>query len=57
MNHVWSWDFVFDRTSNGKPLKWLVIVDEFTRENLCLEVERNFKSDDVIEQLFALTVE
>ena len=32
-NHVWSWDFIFDRTASGKALKWLNIVDEFTREN------------------------
>ena len=38
MNHVWSWDFIFDRTASGKQLKWLVIIDEFTRENLCLDV-------------------
>ena len=33
-NHVWSWDFIFDRTASGKALKWLNIVDEFTRENV-----------------------
>ena len=40
-DHVWTWDFVHDRTTNGRPLKWLSIVDEYTREcvpiqNLCL---------------------
>jgi len=44
---VWAWDFVFDRTSNGTMLKWLVIVDEFTRECLCLRVDRSITSDDV----------
>ena len=48
---VWAWDFVFDRTSNGTMLKWLVIVDEFTRECLCLHVDRNIRSDDVINEL------
>ena len=57
VNHVWSWDFIFDRTASGKQLKWLVIVDEFTRENLCLEVGYGFKSEDVIDCLAALTVE
>ena len=54
-NHVWSWDFIFDRTASGKQLKWLVIVDEFTRENLCLDVGYGFKSDEVIEQLVAIS--
>ena len=48
---VWAWDFVFDRTSNGTMLKWLVIVDEFTRECLCLNVDRSITSDDVINEL------
>ena len=54
INGVWSWDFIFDRTAQGKPLKWLVIVDEFTRENLCLRVEHNLTSEDVIEVLTEL---
>lgn len=54
-NHVWSWDFIFDRTDSGKQLKWLVIIDEFTRENLCLDVGYGFKSEDVIEQLVAIS--
>ncbi len=33
-DHVWAWDFVFDRTANGRSLKWLSIVDEYTREGL-----------------------
>ena len=36
---MWAWDFVFDWTSNGTLLKWLVIVDEFTRECLYLHVD------------------
>src|SRR5262249_7714665 len=39
-NHVWAWDFIFDRTADGRPLKWLTLVDEFTRECLALEVAR-----------------
>lgn len=53
-NEVWSWDFIFDRTVTGKQLKWLVIVDEFTRENLCLDVGYNFTSEDVIDRLASL---
>ena len=55
-NQVWSWDFIFDRTESGKALKWLVIIDEFTRENLCLEVGYNFTSEDAIECLRILAV-
>ena len=53
-NHVWSWDFIFDRTVMGKPLKWLTIIDEFTRENLCLEVGYGMTSEQVIDHLAAL---
>ena len=44
-DHVWAWDFVFDRTANGRPLKWLSIVDEYTRECLALEVDRGMTSE------------
>lgn len=54
INDVWSWDFIFDRTASGRPLKWLVIIDEFTRENLCLEVEHNMTSEDIINLLAEL---
>lgn len=48
-NHVWSIDFLFDRTLNGRALKILTMVDEFTRECIALEVHRNFKSSNVID--------
>jgi putative transposase len=38
--HVWAWDFLHDRTSDGRPLKWFTLVDEYTRECLALEVRR-----------------
>jgi putative transposase len=50
-DHVWTWDFIHDRTEDGRPLKWLSVVDEFTRECLALEVRRSFKSGDVIDVL------
>ena len=53
-DHVWAWDFVFDRTANGSPLKWLSIVDEFTRECLTLKVDRGITSEDVIDTLAEL---
>lgn len=55
-NHVWTWDFVFDTTSRGRTLKWLVVVDEFTRECLVLHVAHNLKSEDVIDQVATLMV-
>lgn len=53
-NDVWCWDFVFDRTESGSPLKWLSIVDEFTRECLALKVDRSITSEDVIDTLAEL---
>jgi putative transposase len=53
-DHVWCWDFVFDRTENGSTLKWLSIVDEYTRECLCLKVDRSITSEDVIDTLAEL---
>ena len=53
-DHVWCWDFVFDRTTNGSPLKWLSIVDEYTRECLTLKVDRGITSEDVIDTLAEL---
>jgi transposase InsO family protein len=50
-NHVWTWDFVFDRTSDGRSLKWLSVVDEYTRRCLALEVDRRITSNDVIDVL------
>lgn len=51
INHVWSYDFVFDQTECGGRLKWLPVLDEFTRECLSLEVKRTMTSDDVIRTL------
>jgi transposase InsO family protein len=53
-DHVWAWDFVFDRTAHGRPIKWLSIVDEFTRECVALEVDRRMTSDDVLDVLVDL---
>lgn len=55
-DHVWAWDFVFDRTANGRSLKWLSIVDEHTRECLALEVDRGMTSEDVLDVLRDLFV-
>ena len=56
-NHVWSYDFVTDRTEDGRQLKLLVVIDEFTRECLAIEPARSFKGRDVIgllQYLFAV---
>jgi len=50
-DHVWAYDFVQDRTADGKCIRMLTIVDEFTRECLAIDVARSLKSDDVLEQL------
>jgi transposase InsO family protein len=47
-------DFVFDRTICGRSLKWLSIVDEFTRERLTLKVDRSITSEDLIDTLAEL---
>lgn len=53
-DHVWALDFVHDRTIDGRPLKWLAVIDEFTRECLALDVARSIKSGDVIDTLVEL---
>ena len=53
-DHVWAWDFVFDKTTAGSPLKWLSIVDECTRECLTLKCDRSITSEDVIDTLAEL---
>lgn len=53
-NHVWSMDFIFDRTSNGRPVKIFSLVDEYTRECIALEVGRKFTSEDLVSLLVKL---
>ncbi len=50
-DHVWSYDFVADRTDDGRPLKILVVIDEFSRECLAMKVARSIKSQDVLDCL------
>jgi transposase InsO family protein len=56
-NHVWSYDFMAERTHDGRPLKLLNIVDEYTRECLAIHVERRMRSIDVLEYLADLFIE
>ena len=53
-NHAWSYDFVTDRTYDGRLLRMLTMVDEYTRECLVIDVERRLASGDVLEHLKAL---
>jgi transposase InsO family protein len=48
-NHVWAWDFIHDRDEGNRALKWLTLVDEYTRECLALEVERSMTASAVID--------
>ena len=53
-DQVWCWDFAFDRTEHGTTLKWLSILDEYTRECLALKVSRSITSEDVLDALAEL---
>ena len=55
-NHVWSYDFVADRTADGRAVRMLTIVDEHTRECLSIDVARRLTSEDVLERLSELFV-
>ena len=56
-NHVWSYDFVSGRTGDGRPLKFLTMLDEHTRECLAIDVGRRLTSEDVLCRLAALFVD
>ena len=56
-DHVWSYDFVMDRTEDGRQLKMLPVVDEYTRECLHLEVQRSITKEDVVAILAKLFLE
>ena len=55
-NHVWAYDFVMDRTYNGKRFRMLTIIDEYTRECLAIKVDRKLNSTDVVDVLLDLFV-
>jgi putative transposase len=55
-DHVWSYDFMVERTNNGKTFRILNIIDEFTRECLAVRVDRKINSQDVIDELFKLFI-
>jgi transposase InsO family protein len=54
-NHVWSYDFMFERTHDGRAFRILNVIDEFTRESLAVRVERHLGHEEVqdcLTQLF-----
>ncbi len=48
-NHVWSRDFVFDRTHDGRPIKLMVVIDGYSRECLAIHVARSVRGRDAID--------
>ena len=56
-NHVWAIDFVHDKLSNGRSYKMLTVLDEYTRQALCVEVKDKMNSDDVLEVMHRLLLE
>jgi transposase InsO family protein len=56
-NHVWAWDFLHDRTADGRALSWFTLVDEYTRECLALSVSRGMTAKAVGEVLASVVRE
>jgi len=55
-DHVWAYDFVLTRTHEGRAVRLLTIVDEYTRECLAIRVDRSLNSESVLEQLASLFI-
>ena len=55
-NHVWAIDFVHDKLSNGRSYKMLTVLDEYTRQALCVEVQGKMNADDVLEAMHRLLI-
>ena len=55
-HHVWACDFVAERTQDGRPLKILTVVEEYSRECLAIRVARRLRATDVLETLAELCV-
>ena len=55
-NHVWSYDFLAERTTDGRALRILAIIDEYTRECLHIVTARRLSSQDVLNALFTLFI-
>jgi len=55
-NHVWSYDFVSDRLYNGKKVRMLTVIDEYTRKCLAISTGTSLKADDVLDTLSTLFI-
>jgi putative transposase len=55
-NVIWAMDFQFDTTADGRTLKMLNVIDEFTREALAIEVDRSIDADGVVDVLDRLAL-
>ena len=55
--HVWTWDFIFDRTEKGSTIKMLTMLDEYTRQRLAIRVERQLTADQVLATLWQVMVQ
>jgi putative transposase len=55
-NHVWSYDFVEDRTHDGRKFRMLNVIDEYTHECLAIRINRKLKGIDVIDALSDLFI-
>jgi putative transposase len=53
-NHVWSYDFVHDETTDGRRLKCLTVLDEYTRESVAIHCARSITAGDVVQVLQGL---
>ena len=56
VNHVWSYDFVHERTHDGRAFRTLNIIDEFSKEALMIRVNRKLNSTDVVDALTDLFI-
>jgi putative transposase len=56
-NHVWALDYQHDATDDGRELKFLNVVDEFTREALAIEVDRTINAEETVAVLKRLAAE
>ena len=55
-NHVWAYDFVLTRTHDGRAVRLLTLIDEFSRECLAIRAGRHMRSDDVLQCLAELFI-
>ena len=55
-NDVWAWDFLFSRDESGRLIKWLALIDEYTRECLLLEGARNLPSEELRDLFLQVVV-